>query len=64
MTAKKIIYSLCFFMVFSINAQNKMGVDFRKLNLEEAKELAQKENKLINYFFPFINFFALFFLFS
>ena len=44
---KKIIYSLCFFMVFSINAQNKMGVDFRKLNLEQAKELAQKENKLI-----------------
>jgi len=44
---KTIVYSLCLFFGTFINAQNKNGIHFQEIDLEAAKQIAQKENKLI-----------------
>jgi peroxiredoxin len=44
---KTILYSLCLFIGFSMSAQNQKGINFQKIDLEAAKKIAQKENKLI-----------------
>lgn len=43
---KKIIYSLCLLIGISIHSQSK-GISFQKIDLEAAKAMAAKENKLI-----------------
>lgn len=43
----KIIYTVLFLVGISFNAQSKDGINFQTKNLEEAKKLAQQENKLI-----------------
>jgi thioredoxin-related protein len=43
----KIIYTFFFLVAISFNAQSKTGIQFQTKNLEEAKKLAQQENKLI-----------------
>ena len=43
----KIIYTVLFLVGISFNAQSKDGINFHTKNLEEAKKLAQQENKLI-----------------
>lgn len=43
----KIIYPFFFLLTFSFNAQTKTGINFQTKNLEEAKKLAQQENKMI-----------------
>lgn len=43
----KIIYTFFFLVAISFNAQSKAGINFETKNLEEAKKLAQQENKLI-----------------
>ncbi|SHL53415.1 thioredoxin family protein [Chryseobacterium polytrichastri] len=44
---KTIIFSLCLIIGVSANAQSKKGIDFQKIDLEAAKKIAKKENKLI-----------------
>jgi len=44
---KKIILSLCFLIAIFANAQGKKGINFQKVSLETAKQIAKKENKLI-----------------
>jgi peroxiredoxin len=44
---KTILYSMCLFIGVSISAQNSKGINFQKIDLEAAKKIAQKENKLI-----------------
>ncbi|CAD7808976.1 Thiol-disulfide oxidoreductase ResA [Chryseobacterium aquaeductus] len=43
----KIIYTFFFLVAISLNGQSKTGIQFQTKNLEEAKKLAQQENKLI-----------------
>lgn len=43
----KIIYTFFFLVAISFSAQSKNGIQFQAKNLEEAKKLAQQENKLI-----------------
>lgn len=43
----KIIYTVFILVGISFNAQSKDGINFQTKNLEEAKKLAQQENKLI-----------------
>jgi peroxiredoxin len=38
---------MCLFIGVSISAQNSKGINFQKIDLEAAKKIAQKENKLI-----------------
>jgi len=44
---KTILYSVFLLLGIAIHAQSTKGINFQKLNLEEAKNLAKKENKLI-----------------
>jgi len=44
---KTILYSVFLLLGIAIQAQSTKGINFQKLNLEEAKNLAKKENKLI-----------------
>ncbi|MCD1115890.1 redoxin domain-containing protein [Chryseobacterium turcicum] len=44
---KTIIYSIFLFIGISVSAQEAKGINFQNVNLEEAKKIAQKENKLI-----------------
>lgn len=44
---KTIVYGLCLFIGISINSQTTKGIDFLKIDLEAAKKIAAKENKLI-----------------
>lgn len=43
----KIIYTFFFLVAISFSAQSKTGIDFQAKNLDEAKKLAQQENKII-----------------
>lgn len=43
----KLFYGFCLLMTISFYAQNKTGIQFQDKNLEEAKKLAEQENKLI-----------------
>lgn len=44
---KTIVFSLCLLIGISASAQSKTGIDFQKIDLEAAKKIAKKENKLI-----------------
>lgn len=44
---KKIILGLCFLMAIFANSQGKKVINFQKISLESAKQIAKKENKLI-----------------
>ncbi|MET3537413.1 peroxiredoxin-like family protein [Chryseobacterium limigenitum] len=44
---KTIVFSLCLLIGISANAQSKKGINFQSIDLEAAKQIAKKENKLI-----------------
>lgn len=44
---KTIVLSLCLLIGISANAQSKKGINFQSIDLEAAKQIAKKENKLI-----------------